>query len=103
MEKTIEIDGKRVTFKNSAKVLMIYKSQTGRDLLSDFQRMQKPEEDIDSETLCSLAWSMAKAADSATPSLEEWLDDFEIMSLFKALPEIYSLMNASLQADRKNA
>lgn len=103
MEKTIEIDGKRVTFKNSAKVLMIYKSQTGRDLLSDFQRMQKPEEDIDSETLCALAWSMAKAADSATPVLEEWLDDFEIMSLFKALPEIYSLMSASMQVDRKNA
>lgn len=103
MEKTIEIDGKRVTFKNSARVLMIYKSQTGRDLLSDFQRMQKSEGDIDSETLCALAWSMAKAADSTTPSLEEWLDDFEIMSLFGALPEIYSLMSASMQVDRKNA
>lgn len=103
MEKTIEIDGKRVTFKNSARALMIYKSQTGRDLLSDFQRMQKSKEDIDSETLCALAWSMAKAADSTTPSLEEWLDDFGITSLFKALAEIYSLMSASMQVDRKNA
>lgn len=103
MEKTIEIDGKRVTFKNTADITTIYKSQTGRDLLSDFQRMQKSEENIDSVTLGALAWSMAKAADSTIPALEEWLGNFEFMSFAAAWPEIYSMLNASAKVDRKNA
>lgn len=104
MEKTVEIDGKNVRFKNSASILTIYKSQTGRDMLADFQKMQnKKSGDLDSETLCAIAWSMARCADKSVPSLEEWLDQFEMMSLFKALPAIYDLMNGSLAIDRKNA
>ena len=107
MEKMVVIDGKEIRFRNSASMLTIYKAQTGRDLLSDFQKMQEAARksksvDFDSETLCAIAWSMAKCADKTAPSLDEWLDQFEMMSLLKALPDIYDLMNGGLKIDRKN-
>lgn len=101
MEKTVDIGGKKVKFKNSASVLTTYKAQTGRDLLSDLQKMQTGE--TNTEALTAIAWSMAKAADKSTAPLDEWLDEFELIELLEALPEVYSLMNASLKTDRKNA
>ena len=90
MEKMVVIDGKEVRFRNSASMLTIYKAQTGRDLLSDFQKMQEAARksksvDFDSETLCAIAWSMARCADKTVPSLDEWLDQFEmwLLHLFK--------------------
>ena len=99
MEKTIKIDGKDVRFKATAATIRIYRQLTGRDMLVDMQELQKhtnkTKDGLSVEALTifeDVAFVMAKQADPTIPNTaDEWLDTFEMFSIYVVLPEIVEL------------
>lgn len=98
MEKTITIDGHEVKFKATAATIRLYRQNTGRDMLVDMQKLQKGTESGDvlsAETLTlfeDIAYTMAKQADDSIPdSADEWLDEYEMFSVYMILPQIIEL------------
>ena len=118
MEKTIVIDGKEVRMRASALVPRLYRFKFGRDMISDMRQLQKAfskatslpedatEEDrkdaqlsvMDLTIFENVAYIMAKHADkNVADSLEHWLDDFEMFSIYEVLPHILELWGLSQQ------
>ena len=97
MEKTIQIDGRDVRFKATAATIRIYRQITGRDMLVDMQELQKHGKDdamsVEALTVFeNVAYVMAKQADPTIPGTpDEWLDTFEMFSIYVVLPEIVEL------------
>lgn len=114
LTKTIDIDGKQVTFRASAAVPRIYRIKFGRDIYKDLAALEKAvgdgnEEasDIDLfslEMFENIAYIMAKHADPNIPDTpEEWLDGFGTFSIYQVLPQIIELwgLNVQTQAEAK--
>lgn len=102
MQKTINIDGRDVPFKATAATIRNYRTRFGRDLLLDFQKLQSDTtsgETLTSEALTifeNLAFTMAKQADPSIPdTADEWLDDFDMFSIYVVLPQIVELWQLS--------
>ena len=109
LTKTINIDGKDVTFRASAAIPRIYRNRFHRDIYKDLRDLQKgidgenPEEStLDSfslELFEDISYIMAKHADPAgvpdTP--DEWLDGFGTFSIYQVLPEIIELWGLNVQ------
>ena len=100
--KQIEIDGRPVAFKASAALPRIYRVKFGRDIFADVAKLQTateggdPEESaLAPETLTlfeDVAYTMAKHADDSVPdTVEEWLDLFDVFSIYFILPQIVEL------------
>ena len=100
--KNIEIDGRQVPFKASAAVPRIYRLKFGRDIFSDIDKLvaatQGGDAEVsprDVETLTifeDVAYTMAKYADPGAPETpEEWLDTFDMFSIYFILPQIIEL------------
>ena len=100
--KSIEIDGRQVPFKASAAVPRIYRLKFGRDIFSDIDKLVEDtqcgdaaESTLDVETLTifeDVAYTMAKYADPSAPETpEEWLDTFDMFSIYFILPQIIEL------------
>ncbi|MDO4774388.1 MAG: hypothetical protein Q4A10_01155 [Aerococcaceae bacterium] len=54
----------------------------------------------DLEIFENVAYIMAYHADNSIPSMiEEWLDEFEMFSIYEILPEILELWGSNLQTD----
>ena len=118
MEKTITIDDKLVKFKATANTPRMYRQQFQADLFVDIQRLndawQKAranKEPLPGDALVmfeNIAFTMAKQADpEAVPdTADEWLDQFEIFSIWQILPEIIELWginNLSINESKKKA
>lgn len=114
LTKTIDIDGKQVTFRASAAVPRIYRIKFGRDIYKDLAALEKAVGDGNEEAsdldLFSLemfeniAYIMAKHADPNIPDTpEEWLDGFGTFSIYQVLPQIIELwgLNVQTQAEAK--
>lgn len=113
LKKTIEIDGKQVTFKASAAVPRIYRIKFGRDLFVDLQQIAKStkekgkgkgknESEIPIEDLSmfeQVAYTMARHADpTAVPDdIIDWLEQFSTFSIYQILPAILDLWNLNEQ------
>ena len=102
MEKTIHIDDKDVKFKATASTIRKYRERFGRDLLMDFQTLQNDiatSETLSANTLTifeNLAYTMAKQADPDIPdTADEWLDGFDMFSIYVVLPQIVELWQLS--------
>ena len=102
--KTIEIDGKEVKFKASAAVPRLYRIKFGRDIYRDFSALQegvkKENQDIESlEIFENIAFIMARHADPDTvpDSPDEWLEQFNIFSIYEVLPKLIELWGMNLQ------
>lgn len=106
--KSIEIDGKLVPFKASAAIPRIYRLKFGRDIFSDIDKLieatdqEKPEESsldlITLEIFEDVAYTMAKYADDSVPETpEEWLDGFNMFSIYFILPQIIELWRLNNQ------
>ena len=102
--KTIEIDGKQVTFKASAAVPRLYRVKFGRDIYRDFTALQegikKEDQDIESlELFENIAFIMARHADPDNVPTEpdEWLEQFGIFSIYEVLPKLIELWGINLQ------
>ncbi len=112
--KNIEIDGRLVPFKASATVPRLYRLKFGRDIFSDIDKLIEATQDGNAEasalTIESLtifedvAYTMAKYADDSIPdTTEEWLDGFNVFSIYFILPQIVELwrLNNQTMAESK--
>ncbi|MCH3955481.1 MAG: hypothetical protein LKE44_09855 [Eubacterium sp.] len=110
LEKTIEISGKPVTFRSSAAIPRIYRLKFKRDIFKDLAKLEKSyrskaqdSEDLeidDLEIFENVAYIMAYHADPTIPkTIDEWLDQFEMFSIYQVLPEILELWGSNLMTD----
>ncbi|MGN0241897.1 MAG: hypothetical protein ACI4CS_09445 [Candidatus Weimeria sp.] len=110
LEKTIEISGKPVKFRSSAAIPRIYRLKFRRDIFKDLSKLEKSyqarakdSEDFeidDLEIFENVAYIMAYHADPSIPkTIDEWLDQFEMFSIYQVLPEILELWGSNLMTD----
>jgi hypothetical protein len=113
--KTVQIDGKDVTFRASAAIPRMYRIRFRRDIYQDMAQLtkevdandpNKSEIELDNlEMFENIAYLMAKHADpdSVPNTPEEWLDQFNTFSIYTVLPKIIELwgMNTEQQAESK--
>ena len=116
MEKTIVVGKQEVKMRASALIPRLYRFKYGRDIIHDMNILKKayrkvtdlPENATEEEkedaqfsvldlTLFeNVAYIMAKHADPSQPdSPEEWLEQFDMFSIYQVLPEILALWNLS--------
>ena len=113
-EKVVRVGGQEVRFRSSAAVPRLYRIKFKRDIFKDLSRLElsykkrsgKPEEDgstfevEDLEIFENVAYIMALHADKSVPgSIEDWLDQFEMFSIYEILPEILELWGDNLATD----
>lgn len=110
IERTIEISGKPVQFRSSATVPRLYRAKFKRDIFKDLTKLEKSftkrTEDGDElqiedlEIFENVAYIMAFHADPSIPkTIEEWLDQFEMFSIYQVLPKILELWGENLMTD----
>ena len=109
LKKTLNIGGKEVTFRSSATVPRLYRLKFKRDIFKDLTRLEKSMEKTkdgdefeieDLELFENVAYIMAYHADSSIPdTIEEWLDQFDMFSIYEILPEILELWGTNLVTD----
>lgn len=110
LKKEIEISGKKVAFRSSATIPRLYRAKFRRDIFKDLMKLEdsykgKAEEGgelqiEDLEIFENVAYIMAYHADNSIPaSIDEWLDQFEMFSIYEVLPEILELWGQNMAAD----
>ncbi|HEL1234599.1 TPA: hypothetical protein TVN79_002015 [Streptococcus equi subsp. zooepidemicus] len=111
LEKTLTISGKEVRFRSSATVPRLYRIKFKRDIFKDLAKLEKSYKDKASEDGSSLeiedleifenvAYIMAFHADHSIPgTIDEWLDQFEMFSIYEVLPEILELWGTNLMTE----
>ena len=116
-EKTVLVSGKEVRFRSSAAIPRLYRIKFKRDIFKDLSKLEasyKGKADDgeelqieDLELFENVAYIMAFHADPTIPgTIEEWLDEFEMFSIYQVLPEILELWGGNLVTDiesKKNA
>ena len=119
MEKTIEIDGKKVKLKSTAGTPKRYKAQFRKDYFSELLKLSKlmagndgEEFDLakidyseldylDFEVFYNFIWVLAKTADKNIGDPLDWLDEFDSMPLAEIFPEIIDLLESSISTKKK--
>jgi hypothetical protein len=103
MDREVMIDNQAVKFRATARTPRLYRAIIGRDMIQDmnklikaFDRKKKGEDDldvIDLQIFEDVAYTMARHAnpeiEEKTP--DEWLDTFNMFSIFEVLPHILEL------------
>lgn len=106
--KSVEIDGKEVTFRASAAIPRLYRNKFHRDIYKDLNELQKgiDENDPDNSNLDTfslelfenIAWLMAKHQNPDVPDTpEDWLDQFNTFSIYEILPQIIELWGLNVE------
>lgn len=122
MDKIIDISGKKVGFRATALTPRLYRHKMQRDIIQDFNRLQKAfakaakingdmsEEELresqlsvlDLEIFENIAFVMARQYDPTVPdSPEEWLEQFEMFSVYEIMPELIDLWNLNNKTTAK--
>ena len=103
MDKIVTIDGKEVKFRATARTPRLYRAIIGRDMISDMNRLRKafdPKNAEDSnldalnlQIFEDTAYIMALHAnpDMIERTPDEWLDTFDMFSIYEVLPHILEL------------
>ena len=103
LQKTVNICGKEVNFRSSASVPRLYRAKFGRDIFKDLSKLEKAYRDKGSEEASAMeiedleifenvAYIMAFHADPSIPkTIDEWLEQFDMFSIYEVLPEILEL------------
>lgn len=110
LKKEIEICGKKVPFRSSATIPRLYRAKFKRDIFKDLSKLEKSykgkTEDGDEfqiedlEIFENVAYIMAYHADNnITPTIEDWLDQFDMFSIYEILPEILKLWGENMVAE----
>ena len=110
LKREIEICGKKIPFRSSATVPRLYRAKFKRDIFKDLSRLEasyskKKNEDgsfaiEDLEIFENVAYIMAYHADHSIPdNIDDWLDQFEMFSIYEVLPEILALWGTNLITD----
>ena len=110
LEKTVTVGDKEVKFRSSATIPRLYRIKFKRDIFKDLSKLEasyskKKTEDgsfaiEDLEIFENVAYIMADHADHTIPdNLDDWLDQFEMVSIYEVLPEILELWGSNLVTD----
>ena len=110
IERVITISGQEVPFRASATTPRLYRAKFKRDIFRDLTKLEgaysKRTEDGDElqiedlEIFENLAYIMALQADPSIPAtIDEWLDQFEMFSIYQVLPQILELWGDNLMTD----
>lgn len=103
MDKTVEIDGREVKFRATARTPRLYRMVIGRDMIQDMNKLMKAYERkkqnddeldvIDLQIFEDVAYAMARHAnpDIEQKTADEWLDTFNVFSIYEILPHILEL------------
>lgn len=112
-EKTITVCGKDLKFKASAALPRLYRTMFGRDAFKDMEVVERAILGSDpasgsgvpadnNEILENIAYIMAKHADPDIPdTVEEWLEQFDVFSIYEIIPVIPSLWYANMKTNIK--
>ncbi len=105
MEKTIQIDGRNITFRCTAGTLRRYRNQFGREFFADLAKLTEAENgSFDNFTFApieDIIWVMAKTADDSIPEPDVWYDGFNDFPLVDVFISLENLILHSLK--RKNS
>lgn len=110
LEKTVMVSGKEVRFRASAAIPRLYRIKFKRDIFKDLSKLEssykgKSEDGTeiqieDLEIFENVAYIMAYHADRSIPgTIDDWLDEFEMFSIYEILPEILELWGTNLVTD----
>lgn len=110
VQKTVKVGDREITFRSSATIPRLYRLKFRRDIFKDLARLEKSykkradgEDELEIEDLEifeNVAYIMALHADPTIPStIDEWLDQFEMFSIYEILPEILELWGSNLFTD----
>lgn len=110
LKKVIKIGDKDVAFRSSATVPRLYRAKFKRDIFKDLAKLEssykgsKEEGEEfaidDLEIFENVAYIMAYHADNTIPdNIDDWLDQFEMFSIYEVLPEILALWGTNLVTD----
>ena len=114
LEKTVNISGKEVKFRSSASVPRLYRIKFKRDIFKDLSKLEKSYKDRggedgstleidDLEIFENVAYIMAFHADPTIPgTIDEWLEQFEMFSIYEVLPEILQLWGTNMITDAES-
>jgi hypothetical protein len=103
MDKTVTIDGKDIKFRATARTPRLYRVLIGRDMIQDmnklmkaYERKKRNDDDldiIDLQIFEDVAYAMARHAnpDMEEKTADEWLDTFDMFSIYEVLPHILEL------------
>ena len=99
--KTIEICGQPVRFCASAATPRLYRLKFKRDIFADMQKLTKDFQERNTgtdlaveslEIFENVAYIMAFQADRSIPdTIDQWLDQFEMFSIYEVLGELVQL------------
>lgn len=109
-QKTMKVGDRDVTFRSSAAIPRLYRIKFKRDIFKDMVKLDSAYKDRtrgnseleidDLEIFENVAYIMALHADpTIPPTIEEWLDQFEMFSIYEVLPEIVELWGSNLYTD----
>lgn len=110
IKREIEICGKKIPFRSSATIPRLYRAKFRRDIFKDLSKLEssytgkqaegKEFQIEDLEIFENVAYIMAYHADNSIPStIEEWLDQFEMFSIYEVLPQILELWGDNMQTE----
>lgn len=110
IRKTVKVGDKEVTFRSSATIPRLYRMKFRRDIFKDLSKLEQSYKDKgdgskeleieDLEIFENVAYIMAFHADPTIPgTIDEWLDQFEMFSIYEVLPEILELWGSNLFTD----
>lgn len=110
LKREIEICGKKVPFRSSATVPRLYRAKFKRDIFKDLSKLEASykgkategnEFQIeDLEIFENVAYIMAYHADNTIPpTIEEWLDQFDMFSIYEVLPQILELWGENMMTE----
>ena len=108
MDKVIRIDGRDVKFRATARTPRLYRGLIGRDMILDMNKLSKSlkkvkeadengeEASFTSQDLILFEDTAYVMARHATPDMpektaDEWLDTFDMFSIYEVLPELLIL------------
>ena len=113
LEKTVKIGEHEVTFRSSAAIPRLYRIKFKRDIFRDLTKLEqsyknkadtaKEFEIADLEIFENVAYIMALHANPDIPkTIDEWLDQFNMFSIYEILPEILELWGSNLFTNVKS-
>ncbi|MBQ0113820.1 MAG: hypothetical protein KBT03_11880 [Bacteroidales bacterium] len=108
LKKTITISGRKVDFRASATVPRLYRAKFQRDIFKDLRKLNSSYDEAtqgtefeieDLELFENVAYIMAYHADNSIPDIDDWLDQFDMFSIYQILPEILNLWGLNMETE----
>ena len=110
LSKVINVNGEEVAFRASATIPRLYRAKFKRDIFKDLSKLEssfKGNSEAgssfaieDLEIFENVAYIMAFHADHSIPdNIDDWLDQFDMFSIYEVLPEILELWGTNLITD----